>query len=147
MIALWVLLIISCPAFSQPGVKASAKKIKVGEVKEKATFVVGLYYQVTGKDTVYEITYYNQANTSITDIQSISFSGKDYPVKKLYDLLSSFFGDPEKQEYGYKLNIKLGKEDITLLLTRIKDTKSIMIWTIHGYFYLNDMQVNKLFYG
>jgi hypothetical protein len=146
IITLLAMLIISFSAFSQPEIKASTKKIKVGEVKEKGTLVAGLYYQVTGKDTTCVINYRNQKNFSVTDIQLISFSSKEYSVRKLYDLLSSFFGDPEKQDDGYKLNIKLGKEDVMLSLTTITDTKSIMIRTNNGFFYLNEKQVNDLFY-
>ena len=146
IVTLLVLLIISIPAFSQPGVKASPKKTKVGEVKEAGAFVADLYYTITGKDTTYVITYKNQKNTSTTDIQSLSFSGKGKAADKLYNLLSSFFGDPEKQEDGYKLNIKLGMEDITLSLARIMDTKSVMIKTNNGHFFLTEVQVNNLFY-
>ncbi len=118
----------------------------MGELKEKGALVASLYYHVSGKDSACVLTYMNQKDPSATDLQVISFSSREYPLHNLYELLSSFFGDPDKQEYGYKLIIKLGKESVTLSLTRINDARSLVITTGQGFFYLDEKQLQNLFY-
>ena len=146
ILTLLLLLLISIPAFSQSGAKLLPKNIKVGEVKEAGVVVAELYYTIVKKDTTYVITYKNWENLSAVEMQSISFNGKNNAAGKLYELLSSFFGDPDKQENGYKLTTKIGNEDVTISLATVMNSKVVMIITTHGYFNLTEMQVNNLFY-
>ncbi len=113
---------------------------------EKGALVASLYYHVSGKDSTSVLTFRNQKDPSGRDFQVIFFSSREYPLSKLYELLSSFFGDPAKQEDGYQQTIKLGKENVVLSLTRINHAPSIVITTGNGFFYLDERQLGSLFY-
>lgn len=140
-----IMMFLSLTSTSQIEMKKPIKTIKIGEVRQAGTFNCSLEYQIIEKDTVCVLYYNNAEYTTLTDIQSISFDPDENTIQKLYDALKSFFLKENEKNKDYELSFTLGKTDVTLSHKRTLGITYIMFFTVDGYFYLTQRQVEKLF--
>src|SRR5579871_2488125 len=135
-------------AFSQLQVEKPLKKVSIGKVAPAGQFLAELYYYVPDdgdKDTTYSLMYKNQEYETLFDLQHLRFSSEGNTIKELYKLLQTFFTDENKKNKDYKVNIKLGQDQILLTNYRQMGIGSVFITTPKGYFILTERQVDKLF--
>jgi hypothetical protein len=116
---------------------------KIAEVKSAGTFIADLRYYLSGSDTMYVITFNNLKYTTLTDIKSISFSGKDGTLQELYKILIETLDS----EPGFEKPFKLGDDEVLVKSNRMLGVKYISFWIVKNaaYFQLNKKQINKLF--
>lgn len=121
------------------------KDTEVGKVKILGQTIAELSYRVIDTDTIYYLLYKNQKYTQLTDFKVIKFDGVDDTKEAFYNVLKSFFTDPEKSKKGYKETITLGETRI--ILTKRKDygIEYVELFTTDGYFNIQEKWLNKLF--
>ena len=138
---------ITTQCFSQIEVnRESSKDVIVGQVKNGAYLHSQLMYTVNGeKDTTYAIFFRNAKYETLSDFQYVTFTNDGGTLDTLYNILKSFFTEEHKKDKDYKVEFKLGKDDVTVENFTMLGKTSVMFWTSKGYFYINDKQVDKLF--
>lgn len=88
-------------------------------------------------------TYRNSKFTTITDIQSISFSANTKEFDLFYNMLKTQISSPK----GTEKQLLLGKNDILIKTIRNLGVSSLTIFNLtnNSYFYLTNNQIDKLF--
>jgi hypothetical protein len=104
-----------------------------------------LAYQVTGADTIYNLTFRNSRKSSTADLQTITFSGNGNTLDAFYQLLKTMYAEEGQARSFYKVSAKLGNED--LIITAAKDfgTPVALIESKKGAFLLREKNLDKLF--
>jgi hypothetical protein len=125
-------------------VKKLPEPVKIGEVKRAGSFVVNLSYRVEGSDTTYTLMYRDQQYSSLIEIESVTFSGIDNTLDKLYRVFKSVFSDENKRNGEYKVQFRLGGEDV-IVSNYIAAGKPSAFFHADGYFALWEKEVDKLF--
>jgi len=146
-ISLIALLFCSHNMLSQISLPAKNNEtVTVGKIAPLSSFLAELNYQIVAGDTMYTLVFQDARYTKITSYESITFSGKDSTVEKLYDVFQSFFSDPIKEDKDYKLSFLLGNESITLSNYRAFGGNSIrVIKSNGGNITFSEKQIKKLF--
>lgn len=130
--------LISFGQISIGSVTSKSGKIVVGKNKPFGSFHSELSYQTNGSDTVTTLV----SNNAKYNMHDLKFEGGYIVMNQLYDVIKSAFTDDHKKLKEYKVNIKLGKNPVTI---STYGSAHAMISMNKGYFLIKESQLDKLF--
>ena len=122
--------------------------VTIGKIAPVGSFIMELSYRSNPedpKDTTYTIRFRDYTYTHITSIKSMSFSGIDGTVDKLYDLFKSVFAEENRSNKDYAVTFTLGKELVQIANFKSMGTTMAMLLVGKSYGLLTEKQVDKLF--
>lgn len=140
-ILLSVALSQTCQAQIQ--VKKPVNKFNVGEVKQTGTLLYGIIGETN--DTTYVLMYRNAEYQTLVDFKTVHFGNQDSTLTEFYKILKSVFLDENIKNRDYRVEFKLGDEDVSVSTYRIMGVTSVRFYTQKGYCYLTEKQIDKLF--
>ena len=146
LIILIISLFVGTSSFSQIQLQGSGPtKVLIGKCKNGMYTQAELSYSLIDNDTVYTLVYLNAKYTTLTDYVTLTFSEEGGTKNQLYGLFKSFFSEENKKNKEYKQSFKLGNEQVIASNYRALGVTSVMLYTIRGYCYLTESQIEKLF--
>ena len=141
-----ILCLINLNLEAQIQIQNPNPEVIVGKCKNGAYTQAQLSYVIQqDKDTLYTFLFLNAKYSTLTDYQSIVFSGENNTINDFYSVLKSFFSDENKKNKDYKVEFKLGATQVIASNLRIMGVTSVMILTSKGHVYLTEKQVDKVF--
>lgn len=137
------IILLNFPSYSQLEKSDIPLTTKIAEVKSAGTFIAELSYYTTGNDTIYMITFRNLKYTSITNIKTVSFDGKNETLTRLYGVLIETLS----LDAGKDNSFKLGETEVMVKSNKMLGVKYIKFFTVENgaYFQLTKKQIDKLF--
>lgn len=139
-----VLFLTGVKSYGQIEMKESPKVFVIGSVKPGARTIAELTRTVIDSDTAYGLTFSNAKYTTLSDYKTVIFRGSE-TIDQLYNLMKTVFTDENKKNKDYKIDFKLGDNDVSIMNYRVMGITSMWFWSDGAYFYLSEKQVDKLF--
>jgi hypothetical protein len=122
--------------------------VVIGTIIPKRTISAELSYIVQDdRDTLYALMFRNRKYKYISRTITIHFSGRGATFQSLYIICKSVFLDKNKQNRNFKVEFKLGNEQVSVAKKRtMVSFRSLLMFSLgSAYCYLTERQVDKLF--